>query len=167
MQDLTEKYQKKNIHLQKKNRKLLIIYKKIIILLNNLSNKPSKFRTINWVEINDELCGTYNLNSQMTFKISMPKSRLCDYNNTYMFPKGTITTTAAGANKAAKERDDKDKKVISKNCASLTDWISETNNTQVDYAKYLNFVMLMNILIIIQKNMNVYGNITEVNQMLL
>ena len=84
-----------------------------------------------------------------------------------MFPKGTITTTAAGANKAARERDDKDKKVISKNCASLTDWISETNNTQVDYAKYLNFVMLMNILIIIQKNMNVYGNITEVNQMLL
>ena len=29
-------------------------YKKIINLLNNSANQPSKFRTRNWVEINDE-----------------------------------------------------------------------------------------------------------------
>ena len=29
-------------------------YKKIINLLNNSGNQPSKFRTRNWVEINDE-----------------------------------------------------------------------------------------------------------------
>ena len=145
----------------------MIIYKKIIILLNNTSNKPSKFRTINWVEINNEVCRMYSVNSQMTLKTSMPKSSLCDYSDTYMFPKGTITTTVAGTNKAARERDDRDKKVISKNCAPLTDCIGETNNTQVDYAKDLNFVMLMHILIIIQKNLDVYGNITEMNQMLL
>ena len=80
----------------------------------------------------------------MTFKTSMPKSSLCDYSD---------TTTIAGANKAARERDDRDKKVISKNCAPLTYCIGETNNTQVDYAKDLNFVMLMHILIIIQKNL--------------
>ena len=28
-------------------------YQKIITLLNNTQNEPSKFRTRNWVEIND------------------------------------------------------------------------------------------------------------------
>ena len=28
-------------------------YQKIITLLNNAQNEPSKFRTRNWVEIND------------------------------------------------------------------------------------------------------------------
>ena len=30
-------------------------------------NKPSKFRTRNWIEINDESRGTYNVNSQIKF----------------------------------------------------------------------------------------------------
>ena len=29
------------------------------------SNQPSKFRRKNWVEINDESRGTYNINSQI------------------------------------------------------------------------------------------------------
>ena len=29
-------------------------YKKIVILLENTQDQPSKFRTKNWVEINDE-----------------------------------------------------------------------------------------------------------------
>ena len=35
-------------------------YQKIINLLDNTTNQPSKFRTRNWVEINDELRGKYN-----------------------------------------------------------------------------------------------------------
>ena len=35
-------------------------YQKITDLLDNTSNEPSKFRTKNWVEINDESRGTYN-----------------------------------------------------------------------------------------------------------
>ena len=35
---------------------------KIINLLGNIPNQPSKFRTKNWVEINDESRGTYNTN---------------------------------------------------------------------------------------------------------
>ena len=31
------------------------------MFLNNKSNQPSKFRTKNWVEINDESRGTYNV----------------------------------------------------------------------------------------------------------
>ena len=37
--------------------------KKIINFLDNKTNQPSKFRTKNWVEINDESRGTYNANS--------------------------------------------------------------------------------------------------------
>ena len=35
-------------------------YQKITNLLGESSNKTSKFRTKNWVEINDESRGTYN-----------------------------------------------------------------------------------------------------------
>ena len=37
-------------------------YQKIANLLYDGSNKPSKFRTINWVEINDEAMGKYSHN---------------------------------------------------------------------------------------------------------
>ena len=36
-------------------------YQKIGNLLDGASNQPSKFRTKNWVEINDESRGTYNV----------------------------------------------------------------------------------------------------------
>ena len=40
-------------------------YQKIINLLDNTSNEPSKFRTKNWIEINYESRGPYNVNSQI------------------------------------------------------------------------------------------------------
>ena len=46
-------------------------YQKIINLLENTSNQPSKFRIKNWVEINDESRETYNTNSQIKFKTTM------------------------------------------------------------------------------------------------
>ena len=42
-------------------------YQKITNLLDNASNQPSKFRTRNWVEINDESKGKYG-NSNITLK---------------------------------------------------------------------------------------------------
>ena len=53
-------------------------YQKIINLLNNTSNQPSKFRTRNWVEINDEPRGTYKIDNQIRIKNSMLRSRFCD-----------------------------------------------------------------------------------------
>ena len=71
-------------------------YQKIANLLDdNKSNQPSKFRTKNWVEINDESRGTYNVNSQIKFKTTMLKSNLCDYSDAYILVKGTITITGA------------------------------------------------------------------------
>ena len=43
-------------------------YQKIATFLdNNSSNQPSKFRTKNWVEINDELKESYSANSDIRF----------------------------------------------------------------------------------------------------
>ena len=49
-------------------------HQKITNLLDNASNQLSKFRTKNWVEINDESRGLYNVNSQIKFKATMLKS---------------------------------------------------------------------------------------------
>ena len=68
-------------------------------MLNNELNQPSKFRTKNWFEINDESRGVYNVNSQIKFKTKMLKSSLCDYSDAYILAKWTITvadTSAAG-----------------------------------------------------------------------
>ena len=43
-------------------------YQKIINLLDNTPSQPTKLRTKNWVEINDDARGTCNTNSQIKFK---------------------------------------------------------------------------------------------------
>ena len=70
-------------------------------MLNDESNQPSKFKTTNWVEINDESGGTYTSNN-IKFKTTMLRSNLCDYADAYILVKGTITTTGAGNYYAAK-----------------------------------------------------------------
>ena len=75
-------------------------YQKIANLIDDTPNQPSKFRKRNWVEINDESRGTYNVNSQIKFKTAMLKSSLCDYSDAYILVKGTISinnTAGAGA----------------------------------------------------------------------
>ena len=49
-------------------------YQKIANLIDDTSNQPSKFRTRNWVEINDESRGANNVNNQIKFKTTMLKS---------------------------------------------------------------------------------------------
>ena len=108
-------------------------YQKLINLLDNTPHQPSKFRTKNWAEINNDLRGMYSTNSQINFKISMLKSRLCDYSDAYRPAKGTITDPNTTATSAAV--DNAYKKVVIKNCAPFTDCISEINTTQIDNAK--------------------------------
>ena len=130
-------------------------YQKIVNLLENTSNQPSKFRTRNWVEINDESRGTYTGNS-IKFKTTMLRSNLCDYADAYILVKGTITITGnAGAEPnpnapktaaqllAARQADERDKGVTFKNCAPFTKCISRINNTDIDNAQDINIVMPM------------------------
>ena len=116
-------------------------YQKIANLIDDTSNQPSKFRTRNLVEINDESRGAYNVNSQIKFKTTMLKPSLCDYSDAYILVKGTISVNKTAAAGAAANNDDR--KVIFKNCGPFTNCISEISNTQVDNAKDIIIVMPM------------------------
>ena len=64
-------------------------YKKIIKLLNDTTNQPSKFRTRNWVKINHKSRGIYNVNNDIKLKTSMTKLNLCHYSDAYIYVKAT------------------------------------------------------------------------------
>ena len=142
-------------------------YQKIANLLDSASNKPSKFRTKNWVEINDESRGTYSVNRQINFKTSMLRSSLCEYGDAYILLKGNISVSNTAA--ADADENNTNKKVIFKNRAQFTNCISKINNTKVDSAKDIDIVMPMYNLIIIlnQKHLlqEAYGNIVKIYQL--
>ena len=116
-------------------------YQIIANLLNDESNQPSKFRTKNCVEINDDIRGAYSPNKLIRFKTAMLRSSLCDYSDAYVLVKGNITVNNTAADGAA--ANNTNKKVIFKNCAPFTNCISKINNTQIDNAEYIDIVMPM------------------------
>ena len=78
-------------------------------MLDNETNQPSKFRTRNRIEINDESRGTYPVNKEIKFNTPMLRSSLCDYASAYILVKGNVTvnnTSAEGvaANNAGKKK---------------------------------------------------------------
>ena len=131
-------------------------------MIDDTSNRPSKFRIKNWIEINDESRGTYNVNSQIKFKTTMLKSSLCDYSDAYILVKGTITITGARADAAARQADERDKGVAFKTCAPFTNCISKINNTLVDNTKFIDIVMPMYNLIEYSDNYTL-----EIHQMII
>ena len=79
-------------------------YQKIANLLDSASNKLSKFRTRNWVEINDDIRSAYSPNKQIRFKTAMVRSSLCDYGDAYILAKGNISVNnTAAANNTTKK----------------------------------------------------------------
>ena len=120
-------------------------YQKIANLLNDESNKPSKFRARNWVEINDDIRGAHSLNKQIRFKAAMLRSSLRDYSDAYTLFLGNVTVnnTAAEGNAA----NNTNTKVIYKSCTPFTNCISKINNTQKNNAEYIDIVIPMHRLI--------------------
>ena len=116
-------------------------YQKIANLLNDKSNKLSKFRTKHWVEINDDVRGVYSPNKQIRFKTAILRSSLCNYSDAFILVKGIITVNNTAAADAA--ANNTNKKVIFKNWAPFTNCISKINNTQIDNAEYIDIVMPM------------------------
>ena len=119
-------------------------YQKIANLLESTSDNLSKFRTRNWVEINDK-SRENNANGDIRFKTTMLRSNLCDYADSHILVKGTITITGAGvgANAGEIQADERDKGVTFKNYAPLTKCISRINNTGIDNAHDIDIVMPM------------------------
>ena len=118
-------------------------YQKITNLLDDSSNKTSKFRWRNWVQINDESRGKYNDEKQIRFKTTMLKSSLCDYSDAYILVKGKIAITRAGADAVARQADERDKGVAFKNCAPFTSCKSDINNIETGYCQDIDIVMSM------------------------
>ena len=101
-------------------------YQKIANFLDDASNQPSKFKTKNYVEINDVSRGTYSANSEIHFKTTMLKCSLCDYGDGYILVRGTITVNNTAA--ADADANNTNKKVIFKNCDPFTNCVSEIND---------------------------------------
>ena len=139
-------------------------FQKTVNLLESTSDNLSKFRKRNWVEVNDESRGNY-ANSDIRFKTTMLESNLCDYADSYILVKGTITITGARANADAKNADERDKGVTFKNCALFTKCIRRINNTDIDNAHDIDIAMPMYNLIEYSDNYSktseVYGNTTK------
>ena len=120
---------------------------KIANLLENevslsVSSQPFKFRTRNWVEINDESRGTYRGND-IRFKTTLLRSNLCDYVDAHILVKGIITITGAGNDDATKLADERDKGVTFKSCAPFTKCLSRIKNTDIDNAQDIDILMPM------------------------
>ena len=114
-------------------------YQKTINLLDNTPNQPTDFRSKKWVQINEGSHGAYNTNIQIKFNTSMLRSNLCDYSDAYLLLSGT----GDGDDAAAKWADERNKRVISKNCVPFTDCTSEINNTPMDNAKQMLWCQCM------------------------
>ena len=106
-------------------------------MLDNKPNQPSKFKTKNWVEINDESRGTYNKDNQIRFKTSMLRSNLCDRSNAYILVNETMHQSETLQLKV--------KQIIPpiKSCMPFTNCISRINNTQVEDAHDIHVVLPM------------------------
>ena len=105
-------------------------------MLDSTPNQPTKFTTKNWVKINDNSRGVYNVNNQIKFKTLMLRSRLCDYSDEYILLSGTITVSSLAAGGG-----NNNMQVVFKNCTPFTNCRSEINNTQIDNAKDTDVVM--------------------------
>ena len=112
-----------------------------INLLNDESNKPFKFRSRKWVEINYDISGAYSPDVLIRFKTTMLRSSLCDYSNVYILMKGNITVNNTAVKGAAATNTNKI--VLFKNCVPFTNCITNINNTEIDNAKYIDIVMPM------------------------
>ena len=124
-------------------------YQKIINLLNDTTNQPSKFRSGNCVETNDEsqrTCGDDNNNNDgnnnnIKFKASMIRWILGDFSDAHILVKETIIVLNTAAASAAVNNTNK--RIVFKNWAPFTSFITKINNTQVDYAEDFDTVMPM------------------------
>ena len=133
-------------------------------MLDYTPNQPPKFKTKNWVKINDKSGGSYNEDNQIRFKTSMLRSSSFNYSYAYILVKGTITVTNTAAQGAANNA--ANKKVIFKNLAPFTNCIDSINNTQIDDGHDIDVVIPMYNLIVysdIQKHLEFHGSIVEIN----
>ena len=60
---------------------IIMEYQRVTNLVNKTPNQPSKLMAKNWVEINEDVRGVYNHNSQTKFKTAMLKTNKYNHSN--------------------------------------------------------------------------------------
>ena len=123
-------------------------YLKITNLLGTTLDEIPRFITKKWVKICDQSGSAdnkYKPNKQIRFNTSTLRSNLCDYSDTYIVMKGTITVTDP-------DNDAYDKELILKSNAQFVSCISKINNTLIDDAEDLDVVIPMYNLLEYSKN---------------
>ena len=108
-------------------------------MLDDTTNQPSKFRTRNWIGINNESKERYD-NSNIIFKVYVTKLNLCDYSNAYLLLKGTITLPNTEVAAAAVNITNKN--ITFANYGHYSDCVTEINNTQIDNSQKIYVVIL-------------------------
>ena len=73
----------------------------------------------------------------------MLKSILRDYSDTYILVKRRITITGAGADAAARQGHERDKRVAFKNCSPFTSCESNIKNVEIDNYQDIDIIMPM------------------------
>ena len=155
-------------------------------IVNFLDNKDlPKFVTKKWIEVYDQPEKHYDVNKEIRIKTSMLRSDLCDFSDAYIVVKGTITVTKktftandfdasnntaanATSTNTANDNASGEKKLVFENNAPFINCISKINGVKIDNAEDLDVVGLgiiyLNTVKIMEKKQEVYGNITEMNQ---
>ena len=100
----------------------------MINLLDNTPHQPAKFRTKNWVEMNDDSRGVYNTNNHTEFKTVMLKLGFCYYCDAYILVKTTVSIVPVPP--PAANPNDSNEELVSRNYSLLIDCMSEITNIQ-------------------------------------
>ena len=95
-------------------------FQKITNFLNITSDNKNlpKFFTKKWIEVYDQSEGKYDVNKEIRIKTSILRSDLCDFSDSYIVVKGTITIVTPNTAK-------RNKVVIFKNNAPFINCISK------------------------------------------
>ena len=123
-------------------------YQKFTSLLGNAPDKVPRFITKKWIEVHDQSSNAenrYKPGNQIKLKKPMLRSDLCDYSDAYFIVEGTATVLGGNI-------DEYDKKLAFKNNALFINCISKINNTVIDNAEDLDFVIPMYNLLEYSKN---------------
>ena len=106
---------------------------KIINLLNDSSNKESKFATKKLYVIDSQTAkGKYKQGDTINFETETIKSSLCGYSDALVLVTGNITVAA-----------NNDTDVAFKNCAPFSTCTTKINDTFIDEAYHFCIAMLM------------------------
>ena len=106
---------------------------KILNLLNDSSNKESKFATKKWYVTDSETAkGRYKQGDSIKFETESIKSSLCNYSDAFILVTGNITVNA-----------DDNTDVVFKNCAPFSTCTTKINDVFIDEANHVYIAMPM------------------------